>query len=198
MLPREATPESPSPEADPRPGGRIADRLNSIAREQTHEERGEPDTGGRWNSAGIVALAMISLVLLVAVLTSAKAGRPVAPAPMPAGPVLTAMELMQAENGFILKNSKTARAYQANRAALAKSALAVSGLAGSVRGNNAHASALGVPQSDWVAAMDDLTLASDAFAALVANPKTTQMEAKAAYRAVTASCTACHVAFVVE
>ena len=110
-------------------------------------------------------------------------------------PLHKAMEQVQAKNAFILKNLKTPALFKKNQKEIVDSAKALSTLGKSVRNEVGPAKEMKKDQKEWTTLMDSYVKESDAFAEAVAKPDMTQAVAKDKFKAVTASCTACHTPF---
>lgn len=110
-------------------------------------------------------------------------------------PLHKAMEQVQAKNAFILKNLKTPALFKKNQKEIVDSAKALSTLGKSVRDEVGPAKEMKKDQKEWTTLMDSYVKESDAFAEAVAKPDMTQAVAKDKFKAVTASCTACHTPF---
>ena len=110
-------------------------------------------------------------------------------------PLHKAMEQVQAKNAFILKNLKTPALFKKNQKEIAESAKALATLGKSVRDEMGPAKEMKKDQREWTTLMDSYVKESDAFAEAVAKPDMTQVVAKDKFKAVTATCTACHTPF---
>ena len=110
-------------------------------------------------------------------------------------PLHKAMEQVQAKNAFILKNLKTPALFKKNQKEIAESAKALATLGKSVRDEMGPAKEMKKDQREWTTLMDSYVKESDAFAEAVAKPDMTQAVATDKFKAVTATCTACHTPF---
>ena len=110
-------------------------------------------------------------------------------------PLHKAMEQVQAKNAFILKNLKTPVLFKKNQKEISDNAKALATLGKSVRDVTEPAKEAKKDQGEWTKLMDSYVKEADSFADLVAKPDTTQAVAKDKFKAVTATCTACHTPF---
>jgi len=110
-------------------------------------------------------------------------------------PLAQAMEEVQKKDAFIKKNYKTAAVFKKNQKEIAESAKALVTLGKSVRDDAGPAKDQKKTQKEWTDLMDAYVKEADLFATEVAKPDTTAEVAKAKYKAVIASCSACHSVF---
>jgi cytochrome c556 len=146
-----------------------------------------------WRKLSALVVAMVATAL-------AATGITVLAAQDEESPLHKIMEKVQANNVTVLKGTRTAVNYKKNHEAVVTSVkeLAKLGKEARERFEDVHQSDKPEPKSKWEELMDSYLKEIDTFGTLVENTETKQSDAKAGYKKVQASCTACHDVFRID
>lgn len=106
-----------------------------------------------------------------------------------------AMDIVQVKNAYIIKNIRSEALLKKNQKAIGEAATELAKAGKSVRDDKGPSEKEKKPQKDWEKFMDDYVKASEDFATEVVKADMTPVKAKAEFKKVQDTCTACHKVF---